>query len=95
MKAFHWESNSASQGSYWLLDVTPFNTKVQVEEVWYIYHTRDTEFSVTNVFWFTFFQACSVETSCYVSHFGQYICGYFLQYMWIILTLMHELGVPI
>ena len=27
--------------------------------------------------------------------FGQNICGYFLQYMWIILTLMHQLGVPI
>ena len=29
-------------------------------------------------------------TSCYVRHFGQNICGYFLQYMWIILILMHK-----
>ena len=34
-------------------------------------------------------------TSCYVRQFGQYISGYFLQNMWIILTLMHKLGVPI
>ena len=57
---------------------------------WYLVHTVDTEFSVTNFFCLHF-----SEHAYYVRHFGQNICGYFLQYMWIILTLMNNLGVPI
>ena len=59
------------------------------------YHTVDTEFSVTNFFCLHFSEHAQWGLPVMSDILGQNICGYFLQYMWIILTLMHKLGVPI
>ena len=60
----------------------------------FVTHTVNTEISVTNFFCLHFSEHAQWDFLL-CQTFGQNICGYFLQYMWIILTLMHKLGVPI
>ena len=58
-------------------------------------YTADTAFSVTNFFCLHFSEHAQWGLPVMSDILVKIFVDIFLQYMWIILTLMHKLGVPI